>query len=95
MARERTKSQAENNNDNEGMQANDNDTDFDDDFAFDEVAEEALPDATFREVFERSHLEDPDECWETKEPVSFMLAIFCVSGQHIPRAITVRLTDES
>ncbi|KAK3917659.1 Galectin-4 [Frankliniella fusca] len=33
-----------------------------------EMAEEALADATFREVFDRSHQRDPDECWQVTEP---------------------------
>lgn len=40
----------------------------DDDLDLDEVAEEALPDSTFREVFDRSHQDDPDMCWQVMEP---------------------------
>lgn len=44
------------------------DYDSDSIISFDEVAEEALPDETFREVFDRSHQDDRDERWQIVEP---------------------------
>lgn len=77
MAREHTS----NNNESKASKANrsasmDDDpfgdavlVDYDDDDSLDvEVAEEALPDDTFREVFDRSHQDDRDERWRVLEP---------------------------
>lgn len=69
MARERT-------NNNESAKTMDEDSDgyvaveqdVEDDTLDFEIAEEALPDSTFREVFDRSHQQDTDECWQVAEP---------------------------
>lgn len=73
MARERSN----NNETPKASQAPDLDddgviVDYDDDdiLDLDEVAEEALPDSTFQEFFNRSHQQDPDERWQIFEPVS-------------------------